>query len=585
MKKINFILWGLVATMSFNCQKEVGFSLKNNGQPAFSNGLVTIQGNVVDENGQPAIGAKIQIASKATTTNADGYFRIVHASSENNNALVTAEQAGYFKAFRSFIPTSGVNQVMIKLIKKDVSGRVNSTSGGDVLIPNGSKISLPANSIIEESGGNYAGTVNVYVAYIDPTSKNISEAIPGSFMGDGEGKGVVLTSFGMLAVQLESPAGEKLQIAPGSAATLTIPIPTLIEPSAPASVNLWYMNEQTGIWKQEGTAARNGSSYVGKVTHFSYWNDDISGPAVTLSITLKSSSGSPLTFTQVRFTDADGSTCHGITDSLGQVIGLVPANKSLLMEVFADPCYAAVYSKTVGPFSTDADLGTITINTTSNSTISGKLLTCDGTPVTNGYAIINFNHLLRYAATDRSGNFASEILVCPGASLCQILGVDNSANQQGNAITTNIVASEINIGSISACGSSTQEYINCTVDGTDFNIGGDAADTLFGSTYSISPSSTAPNYIYIIGARRGMANMEIDFSYYQDTSPGKFPLSALGLPGIGHVSLIQPFDVTVTNYPQNPGGFYEGNFSGQAMDSLSPAVHTINCSFRVRRQQ
>jgi hypothetical protein len=28
------------------------------------------------------------------------------------------------------------------------------------------------------------------------------------------------------------------------------------------------MNEQTGTWKEEGSAKRNGNSYVGEVKHF-----------------------------------------------------------------------------------------------------------------------------------------------------------------------------------------------------------------------------------------------------------------------------------------------------------------------------
>ena len=62
--------------------------------------------------------------------------------------------------------------------------------------------------------------------------RDISETIPGSFMADNkEGKRVSLTSFGMLAVELESLTGETLQIAPGNTATLSIPIPPSIASS------------------------------------------------------------------------------------------------------------------------------------------------------------------------------------------------------------------------------------------------------------------------------------------------------------------------------------------------------------------
>jgi hypothetical protein len=162
-----------------------------------------------------------------------------------------------------------VNQVIIKLIRKDLSSSINSTSGGDVALLNGSKIFLPARGIIKSSGESYAGTVNVYASYIDPTLQDISETIPGSFMADNkEGKRVSLTSFGMLAVELESSTGETLQIAPGNTATLSIPIPPSIASSPPSSISLWYMNEQTGTWKEEGSAKRNGNRLCGEVKHF-----------------------------------------------------------------------------------------------------------------------------------------------------------------------------------------------------------------------------------------------------------------------------------------------------------------------------
>jgi hypothetical protein len=156
----------------------------------------------LDENGQPAIGVVIKIGDKIAATDASGYFRIANASFDKSDCLITAEKAGYFKAYRSFIATTGVNQVIIRLVKKELSGYLSSASGGDVTLLNGSKIFLPARGIIKSSGESYTGTVNVYASYIDPTLQDISETIPGSFMADNkEGKRVSLTSFGMLAVE------------------------------------------------------------------------------------------------------------------------------------------------------------------------------------------------------------------------------------------------------------------------------------------------------------------------------------------------------------------------------------------------
>ena len=176
MNKVLFILLVVVSIISFHCQKEVSYVNVAGNQNGFLP-AITLQGNVLDENGQPAVGVAIKVREKTTITDARGYFRVSNASAIEKNVLVTAEKPGYFKAYRSFIPTNGVSQVMIKLTRKDLSGQINSSIGGDVTLSNGSKITLPANGVVTASGGSYAGPINVYAAYIDPTSKDISAII------------------------------------------------------------------------------------------------------------------------------------------------------------------------------------------------------------------------------------------------------------------------------------------------------------------------------------------------------------------------------------------------------------------------
>ena len=49
-----------------------------------------------------------------------------------------------------------------------------SAGGGAVTLSNGAKIVLPANGVVKAAGGAYSGTINVYAAYIDPTSSDIA---------------------------------------------------------------------------------------------------------------------------------------------------------------------------------------------------------------------------------------------------------------------------------------------------------------------------------------------------------------------------------------------------------------------------
>ncbi|HEX6849611.1 MAG TPA: hypothetical protein VF144_21640, partial [Chitinophagaceae bacterium] len=271
-----FSLLTFIAVLFFQCRKDVGYIGSGDyGQELIPNPITAnLQGNVLDENGQPAANVVIKAGTETTVTDNKGYFRINNAPLDKNASLVTAEKTGYFIACRTFSATSGTNQVVIRLTKKDLSGTVNGASGGDVSLTNGTKISLPANGIVRASdNSNYTGTVNVYAAYIDPTAADISSRVPGSFMAiDKVGKRVFLSSYGMMAVELESSAGEKLQIKPGNTATLTSPIPSSRQAAAPATIPLWYIDERTGLWMEEGTATKQGSVYAGTVKHFSFRN-------------------------------------------------------------------------------------------------------------------------------------------------------------------------------------------------------------------------------------------------------------------------------------------------------------------------
>ncbi|MEP7143222.1 MAG: carboxypeptidase-like regulatory domain-containing protein [Ferruginibacter sp.] len=586
MKRIyHALLVIVIAGISFKCQKELSsdhsplITSNNQSSPV----TVTLQGNVIDENDLPAAGVKISAGSKTTTTNSNGYFRIVEASLDKNASVTTAEQPGYFKAYRSFRATTGVNQLVIKLVKKTLAGTVNAITGGEAALSNGAKVSLPANGVMKASGGAYTGSVQVYAAYIDPTSQDIGKTVPGSFMADDKDKNrVVLSSYGMLAVELESAAGEKLQIQTGSAATLTMPIPSSTISSAPASISLWYTDEQTGVWKEQGTAKKTGSSYTGDVKHFSYWNCDLGIPAISFSAIFKTSGHACLTNISVRLKTLIGDnwlTAYGYTDSLGQTSGLVPSNRNLVLEVL-DECANVVYSENVGPFSENTDLGTIVIpnSVTSLVTIKGKLLSCSNTPVSNGYALLNWRNFFSYIKSDAKGEFSTNIITCSsGPQTIEILGIDAATQQQGALQTILLTPPITDAGNINACGISTTEFINYTLDGIDHTISN--SDSIYASGSPGAVMNTFDTYIQ----GYDLKDKEIlNFGFTGSAIAGTHPLNFLIVENYNRLS--KPFNVAITTFPQHSGEFYEGNFSGSFIDSSAASViHNINCSFRVRK--
>lgn len=573
----------------YQCQKETSFSLGTNNSPAgqvvLSSPLkANLQGNIIDETGQPAANVSITVGSQTAITDADGYFRINKAALDKNASLVKAEKAGYFTAFRSFSATTGTNQVVIKLIKKNSGGTIDAATGGEVSLGNGTKISLPANGIVNASTNTiYTGTVNVYAEYIDPTATDIRERVPGSFMAnDKDGKRVLLSSYGMMAVELESATGEKLQIKTGSTATLTSPIPAAAQASAPATIPLWYVDETTGLWKEEGSATKQGNNYVGTVTHFTYWNCDIPVPTIMLKGTFVTAKGQPLVNASINIKPTTGNffgTAHGFTDSLGQINGPVPANTNLVLEVMSQ-CGTAIYSQNIGPFSANADLGKITIPaaTPSMLTIQGKLTNCAGAIVTKGYAIVTVNHRVQYAKVDALGNFFTDYIVCnAGAASVQVLGVDETAQQQGTLVSQAVTMPVTNMGTIAACGTVSTEMIDYTLDGTTYHIG--ASD----STLAYSKGDSIGNTVNstIIMGNKTPDQIEVILKTTAQ-APGSYQLLSISVQNYRQNTIVQPLNVNLTSFPKNAGEFYEGSFTGQFKDG-SNVTHNITCTFRVRR--
>lgn len=580
-----------ISVIAFNCQKEArnigdGTGIPGNGNNTNTPSPVTsaIQGNVMDENGKPAVGVSINVGNSSVTTDSKGYFRIDDAQLDKNASLVTAVKAGYFKAYRSFSATTGVNQVMIQLIKKTSAGVITSDAGGQVSLPNGSVISLPANGIVR-SGSAYTGNVNVFASYIDPVAADIGQRMPGSFIAnDKNNNRVTLSSYGMLAVELESPTGEKLQMANGSTATLKIPVPASIQSSAPSTIPLWYLDEQTGIWKEEGTAVKNGNAYMGTVKHFSYWNADVSVPTVGFTATLQTPGGKPLAFTYVRIRAASGyyGTSHGLTDSLGQVSGYIPSNMNLIMEVM-NSCNGIAYSQNIGPFTSAANLGTITVsNTVSMVTVSGRLVNCSNVAVTNGHALINFSGILRNAQVNSAGEFSVSFLICSGApATCEVTGYDRTAQQQGVVTNVAVTSPVTNAGTISACGTSTVQYIDYTLDGTNYSLSSTASDSLL--AYVSTPGLVLPLKMQIMGS--DIPSKHVHLSFGVNAATGTYPVNGrVYINNYSRIGVIEPFNVTLTSFPQSAGGYWEGSFSGQFRDSadLGP-LHNISATFRLAR--
>jgi hypothetical protein len=582
-----FLLPFLSLLFIISCQKEVRTDVPGTGggtgttiNPSPVQGTVT--GKVVDNNDNAVPGATVRAGSSTTTTDSRGLFRFNNIALDKYSSLVTVEKSGFFKGYRVFSASANnTNFVKLKLIPKTLIGTVDASSGGSVTLTDNSKIILPASGIIIKSNNQaYTGSVKVYAAVIDPGSADISQIVPGSFQGnDANNFRVILKSYAMLAVELEGNSGEQLQIASGKTAKVRFNIPSSLRSSAPATIPLWSVDENTGLWKEEGRATKGADYYEGDVSHFSFWNCDISSQTVFLEMTIMTLDG-PLPYTQVKLTRPNGASSYGYTDSVGHVGGLVPKNEAVVLEVL-NTCHQAIYSQNVGPFSTNTNMGAVTVTPPPASLleVTGSAVNCSNQPVTNGTAAIYFDGV-NYSTPITNGNFSLTVTRCSNTGPIEVIAVDNAANVQSTTWAGTSSGSTVSTGTLTACGISTISYIDYSLDGTNHSISSaNAGDSLTAYT---SGSGTTQNFFSVNGFKMSQPNLNINF--YSQGGVGTFPLQFLTVNQYDSIDLIAPFNINITVFGA-PGQFIEGNFSGQIRDIATNTVHNVSATFRVRRYQ
>ena len=444
--------------------------------------VVIIKGNVlgkiVDENNQVIPNVQITTAQgETTTTDTAGIFFLKDIRLNQKGAYLKAEKEGYFLGSRRFYPQAGsTNYVNIQLIEKMVAGSFQSSQGGQINIQaNDVQVDFPANAIINNSGQAYDGVVNVLVHWLDPSAEDLYDKMPGDLTGlslNGEYK--ALESYGMLAIELEDNNGEKLNLGNGQQAELRFPLPADFASRAPETIPLWHFDEGRGIWVEEGEAVLGGNHYVGKVSHFSFWNCDDPYTLIKLSGTFifDATEENPLENLSVKVIIKDnGEIGTGQTDHNGFFCGNVPKDEVMILQLLNE-CGEGIYSQVIGPFDQDTDLGNIFITPQAGSPsnqflkIKGSFVDCNDNPITEGMVVVRYRNHSQAIYLNGSNQFETIINVCGAISEVEIRAV--SFNNGFSSITETYPLSTsdtlLNVGVLLICQTEPDEYFYVETD-------------------------------------------------------------------------------------------------------------------------
>ncbi|MGD1319075.1 hypothetical protein [Chryseobacterium sp. 2R14A] len=427
-------------------------------------------GVVLATDGNPISGATVTIGSKTAQTTAKGIFTIKNADVKEKFAYVKVTKSGYVNGSRTIVPTTGSNRINIMMIPATTTLMITSGTSSTVSLPNGTKVKFDG-SFKDENGGNYTGNVNVAMFHLAPSNQYLNELMPGSLLAtNSNGNARIMETFGMLHVQLTGASGQKLQIASGHTAEMTVTIDAAQMSAAPATIPLWSFNETTGIWQEEGSATKVGNTYVGNVSHFSWWNCDAQFPQCILNIHVQNSTAQPLSNVNVKLFRQNQSSTSAITDGNGNASGIIPAGENLTLKIY-DACNNVIMTNNIGPFTANSTntLPAITIpQSLSNTiTITGILKDCSGNNVTDGIANLSYasntNYFSNFSTVVTNGSFSFNVLSCAASQQLKFVGTDFNNLQTTGDINFTATSPTTSLGNLTVCTAVT-EFITSQTD-------------------------------------------------------------------------------------------------------------------------
>lgn len=308
-----------------------------------------------------------------TTSGADGSYTL--AVPVADRTVVRADADGFAEGFRIARVTAGQStSLTLQLVRVGFTQNMPVASGGTIADTNSSaQVVVPANGLIPRAGGSPAANVVVSVTPISVASR--TSDMPGDFTASASGNSTPIESFGAMLIDVRDSNNIRYSLAPGSTSTIRIPVSTRSS-NVPATIPLFYLDDSTGRWIQEGqaTLAGTGSNryYEGPISRLSYWNADRVTEIVVVTGCVKNDVGQPVANA---FVESDGIDYSGSSQVFTAADGSfqIPIRKSGKATITAFLSSQLTNTATAGPAAANIALDSCLVTTTSTGGFNIKL--------------------------------------------------------------------------------------------------------------------------------------------------------------------------------------------------------------------
>ena len=233
-------------------------------------------------------------------SNAEGIFNA--SLNENSEYTLQFNKVGYATQVIPVKSPSANNTIDfdVMMIARGQVQSFNGSFGGMITGEDGANVILSPNSFVDPEGNVVTGNIFVTVTPVDISTASGVAAFPGEYAGTAEGdtSPSAILSYGTVEYKFTDEFGTDLQLADGETADILIPMYDKAtqeggEYVVGDTIALWSLNESTGLWLQEGTgtvvaspSSPTGLALQARVSHFTWWNCDVSMNAARAIITV-----------------------------------------------------------------------------------------------------------------------------------------------------------------------------------------------------------------------------------------------------------------------------------------------------------
>lgn len=487
-KNLTIYLLALLLCLSAGCKRDIiGEEDIDTIIPLPGTKVVSsVIGLVVDEAGIPLEGVTTSLRGEDIITDQNGYFRFAGIETSTlSGGYLSFQKSGYYDNYKYNYATEAGDQdfMRVTMMEFPQAWVVDAAAGGtrhiiernSVVGDFPARIAFPENAFVDENGSSYQGQVSVYARWLDPTSEELPDRMPGDLRAiNAEQELVQLSTFGMIAVELRDENDRELELADGKTAIIKMTIPDELVESIPDSLPTWSFNKENGYWTEEGVAVQDSfpNYYRAEVSHFSYWNYDAPWPIINWCAHLTYPDGTPAANAKViiKIAGSGVSKC-GWTNNRGKVSGSLPKDQLLELIFPNSECEGQNYSLEIGPFSEDENTPNIEVPFPSSAqliTCTG-VLSCDGAPVSNGYVMVQNGYSTEVAPTDENGSYNLDVSYCsPNTLTIQGFNIDNLS--AGEVMEMTNPQNPLQLDQETCDGVELPEYIKYYIGGTEYFI-------------------------------------------------------------------------------------------------------------------